>query len=122
MSSQLPPLGLLHLLPLGTNDPWSRAVSGYGGGYLGYIVAKPLVQNLGGFGTFLVLLTGFLVGSGFLFRIHPRKVGDLIRRLWQLYREWREERSREVRINIGQEASEVEQRQESKTLRNSLKG
>lgn len=108
-------LGLLHLLPLGTNDPWSRAVSGYGGGYLGYIVAKPLVQNLGGFGTFLVLLTGFLVGSGFLFRIHPRKVGDLIRRLWQLYREWREERSREVRINIGQEASEVEQRQESKT-------
>ena len=100
-------LGLIHLLPLGNDELLAaRAAAGQGGGHLGYLIAAPLNRNIGAFGSLLALLSGLLVGSLLLFKVHPRQLAEAGRAGWTAFSRWRAERSRDVRINVGQEEVE----------------
>ncbi len=103
-------LGLIHLLPFGQPDLLAKAQGGLGGGLLGYSISAPLVGNLGVTGSVLVLLTTLVVGSGLLFRIHPRQVIGAGIEGWRAFQRLRAERAREVRINMANEVANTEKR------------
>ncbi len=108
-------LGLIHLLPPSSGNLLARAAAGQGGGHLGYLIADPLHHNLGMLGSLLALLSGLVVGSMLLFKVHPRQLAEAGRAGWGAFSRWRAERSREVRINVGQEAVDAQLRPEPRS-------
>ena len=96
-------LGLLHLLPIGTEGLQERATNGHGGGFVGYALTWLLEPNLGVWGCFLVLFGGIAAGVLVLGWPHPCDGLRLARAGWTSFRQWRDERKREVRINTARE-------------------
>lgn len=100
--------GLAHMLPLGVADPWAKADLGQGGGYLGWLVSAALLGNLEPAGSLLALLLGASVGCCLGLGVKPGHLADRARRMWRRVLQWREERSRVVRMNQAASVSPAE--------------
>lgn len=78
-------LGLFHCF---VHDPQAAAINGMGGGYLGWIISKALIDGLGYVGAILALLTTITVGLIAAFSISMANVARRLLALWQKLTDW----------------------------------
>jgi len=87
-------LGLLHYF---ARDPQAVALSGGGGGHLGWLISRNLIGALGDLGALFVLLAIVIIGFIALFSISLAGVVGSLSTLWQRLLDWYRSRSAGIR-------------------------
>ncbi len=86
-------LGLLHYFP---GDPQQLATSGEGGGQLGWLISRVLIDALGHLGAVFVLLAVMVVGLIALFSISVSDAVGFLTAAWRRVQDWYRLRSIET--------------------------
>ena len=87
-------LGLLHYF---SGDPQAAAVIGEGGGHLGWLVSRTLIEALGRFGALFVLVASIVIGLIALFSISLADAVGSMSSVWQKLGDWYRSRAAAVR-------------------------